>query len=105
MKRIFIASALLLAASVSATGSYAQTAAPAAATAYNVEATDIGSLLDNPAAKAIIDKHLPGFTANENISMARGMTLKSVQQYAPDMVTDKALAAIQTDLAKLPATK
>ena len=105
MKRIFSASALLLAASVSATGSYAQTAAPAAATAYNVEATDIGSLLDNPAAKAIIDKHLPGFTANENISMARGMTLKSVQQYAPDMVTDKALAAIQTDLAKLPATK
>ncbi|MBJ7442811.1 MAG: hypothetical protein JHD32_00550 [Sphingobium sp.] len=105
MKRIFIASALLMAASVSATGSYAQTAAPAAAAAYNVEATDIGTLLDDPAAKAVVDKHLPGFTANENIGMARGMTLKSVQQYAPDTVTDKALAAIQTDLAKLPATK
>lgn len=106
MKRIFIASALLLAASISATGSYAQTAAPAAAAAaYNVEATDIGTLLDDPTAKAIVDKHLPGFTANDQISMARGMTLKSVQQYAPDMVTDKALAAIQTDLAKLPAAK
>lgn len=105
MKRIFIASALLMAASVSATGSYAQTAAPVATAAYNVEATDIGTLLDDPTAKAIVDKHLPGFTANDQISMARGMTLKSVQQYAPDMVTDKALAAIQTDLAKLPAAK
>jgi hypothetical protein len=103
MKRIFIASALLVAASIPATSSYAQSPAPASA--YNVEATDIGTLLDDPAAKAIVDKHLPGFTANDQISMARGMTLKAVQQYAPDMVTDKALAAIQTDLGKLPATK
>lgn len=107
MKRIFIASALLAALPVSATSSYAQTTAPAPAPAdaYNVEATDIGTLLDDPAAKAIVDKHLPGFTANDQISMARGMTLKSVQQYAPDMVTDKALAGIQADLAKLPAGK
>lgn len=101
MKCIYIASTFLMVASVAAMPSYAQTAAPA----YNVEATDIGTLLDDPAAKAIVDKHLPGFTANDQISMARGMTLKAVQQYAPDMVTDKALAAIQTDLGKLPATK
>lgn len=105
MKRIFIASALLVAASLSATSGHAQSAAPTPAAAYTVETTDIGTLLDDPAAKTIVDKHLPGFTANEQISMARGMTLKSVQQYAPDMVTDKALAAIQADLAKLPATK
>ena len=31
------------------------------------------------------------------------MTLKDVQQYAPDTVTDDALAKIDADLAKLPA--
>lgn len=80
--------------------------APApAATRYSVEDTEIGTLLDDPAAKAVLDKHIPGFSANEQIDMARGMTLKTVQQYAPDKVTDKALADVQVDLAKLPIKK
>ena len=33
--------------------------------------------------------------------MARSMTLKGIQQYAPDMVTDKMLSDIQVDLSKL----
>ena len=37
--------------------------------------------------------------------MARGLTLKMVQQYAPDMVSDAVLAKIDADLAKLPAKK
>lgn len=100
-----------------ATGAYAQTtqtqtatpttAAPTATTAsgYNVEDTEIGTLLDDPAAKAVLDKHIPGFSANEQIDMARSMTLKMVQQYASDKVSDQALNAIQADLAKLPVKK
>ena len=34
--------------------------------------------------------------------MARGMTLKATQQFAPSMVTDEVLAKIDADLAKLP---
>ena len=87
----------------------AQETAPAPAVpavkSYNTAETDIGTLLDDPAAKAILDKYLPGFSANPQVGMARGMTLKAVQQYAPEQFTDKALAAIDADLAKLPVKK
>ncbi len=76
-------------------------AAPAAAGKYNVAETEIGTLLDDPAAKAIVEKHIPGFTTNEQVDMARGMTLKDVQQYASDQITDASLTAIQADFAKL----
>jgi hypothetical protein len=89
-------------------------AAPAAAAAavaipaataghYSVEDTDIGALLDDPAAKAVLDRHIPAISQSDQISMARSLTLKGIQQYAPDQVTDAKLAAIQTDLNALPA--
>jgi hypothetical protein len=37
--------------------------------------------------------------------MARGMTLKSVQAFAPDTVTDDALGKIDAELAKLSPSK
>ena len=54
----------LLAAALSPAATFAQTApAPAAAApVYTTADTDIGTLLDDPAAKAILDKHLPGNT-------------------------------------------
>ena len=94
----------LLAASFVSTSALAQSAASAPA-AYTAEETDIGTLLDDPAARAVLDKYIPGFSAGENVDMARSMTLKAIQQFAPDMVTDKALADIDTDLAKLAAKK
>jgi para-nitrobenzyl esterase len=75
--------------------------APAAKQKYTTADTDIGTLLDDPAAKAIIEKHIPGFTTNEQVDMARGMTLKAVQAYASDEITDERLAAIDADFAKL----
>lgn len=72
---------------------------------YSVENTEIGALLDDPAAKAALDKNIPGFSTRDQIDMARSMTLKSVQQYAPDLVTDQVLVAVQADLNKLPAKK
>lgn len=80
-------------------------AAPAqtTATAYSVENTTIGTLLADPAAKAILEKHLPAFMSSGRADSAGGLTLKALQQYAPDMFTDKALADIQADLSKLPA--
>ena len=99
----------LLATALSPVVAIAQTtpapAATPAAPAYTVADTDIGTLLDDPAAKAILDKNIPGFTANPQIDMARSMTLKAVQAYAADKLTDEALAKVDADLAKLPAKK
>ncbi len=91
---------ILAAAALSlATPALAETAATAK---YTSADTELGVLLDNPAAKAIIEKYIPGMTSNDQVDMARAMTLKSIQQYAPDDVTDARLAAIDADLAKLP---
>ncbi len=86
----------------------AQTAsrtAPAAPAHYTTSDSDIGTLLDDPAARAVVDKHLPNFSKGDQIDMARGMTLKAIQQYASDTITDKVLAEIDADLAKLPWKK
>jgi hypothetical protein len=80
---------------------YAQ--APAAH--YSTADTDIGTLLDDPAARAVVDKHIPGFSSRDQIDMARSMTLRGIQQYDSATITDKALAEIDVDLAKLPVKK
>ena len=77
----------------------------AAASAYTTAETTIGTLLDNPAAKAAVDKNLPELSTNPQIRLIRGMTLKQIQQFKPDMITDETLAHIDADLAKLPAQK
>ena len=102
--RAFIVAATL-AASLCFTAAIAQTPAPAAATHYTTADTDIGTLLDDPAARAVVDKYIPGFSSGDQINMARAMTLKSIQQYAPDKFTDEVLASIDADLAKLPTKK
>lgn len=68
---------------------------------YTTAETDIGTLLDDPAAKAIVEKHIPGMTTNEQIEMARSMTLRAIQAYAPDDVTDERLEKIDAELADL----
>lgn len=95
----------LLASSLAPVASFAAepTAAPTAG--YTVTDTDIGTLLDDPAAKAVLEKHIPGFSANPQVDLARSMTLKSVQSFAADVLTDDALAKIDADLAKLPVKK
>lgn len=101
---VFVA-ALASVAGVPAIANTPADAAPAAAAPqkakYTTADTEIGTLLDDPAAKAIIAKHIPGMVDNDQIEMARSMTLKTIQQYAPDDVTDERLAAIDADLAKL----
>jgi opacity protein-like surface antigen len=106
MKKLAIAAAL---AAATAAPAYAADPAPAAAPApaagYSTAATDIGTLIDNPATKAVLDKHMPGFSANPQIDMARSMTLKQVQGFAADQMTDEVLAKIDADLAKIPPAK
>ena len=40
--------------------------------------TQLGTLLDDPKAKAVIDQYLPGVSNNPMIVMARGFTLNMI---------------------------
>jgi hypothetical protein len=77
-------------------------AKPAAApTRYSTADTNIGALLADPAAKAVLDKHFPGVSGDKRIGMAKSMSLRSLQKFAPDMFTTAALDAADADLANL----
>jgi hypothetical protein len=80
-------------------------AAEAAKPAFTTANTPVGDLLDNADAKAIVEKHLPGFSSHPQIEMARGLSLKTVQGFAPDQITDEALAKIDADFAALAEKK
>lgn len=82
----------------------AETSAAASTQAhYSTSASPLGDLLDNPAAKAVLEKHVPQLISNESIQQARSLTLKGLQTYAGDLLTDAILAAIDADLAKISA--
>lgn len=89
---------------------FAESAAPSAVTAtkYSTSTTQMGTLLADPAAKAVLAKYLPQLIARpEMAERASGMTLKEMQEalkaYAPDLITDELLAKIDGDFAAMPA--
>ena len=84
----------------------AQPAQTAQTTGYSVNTTLIGTLLDDPAAAAVLERMIPTVYANDMFrSMGRDQTLKGVQQYEGAVLTDEKLAAIQVELAKLTPSK
>lgn len=101
--RIFLACFALAAASFASANAHAADEATASAPKLSTAETPLGNILDNPAAKAILEKYLPDLVKSDSIEMARGLTLKTLQGYAADMVTDAKLAAIDAELAKIPA--
>jgi hypothetical protein len=40
--------------------------------------TTLGVILDDPKAKAVLDKHLPGVSSNPMVAMVRGMSLNMI---------------------------
>jgi hypothetical protein len=77
-----------------------QAAAPAQH--YSVQTTQVGTLLDDPRAKAILERLIPTVYANEMFqTMGRSQTLKSIQQDEPVALSDAVLATIQAELDKL----
>lgn len=77
----------------------APTAAPSAK--FSTTGTTIGDLIDNPATKAVLEKHMPAMISNPQIEMARSMTLKQIQGFAGDALSDEVLAKVDTDLAAI----
>ena len=71
---------------------------------YSVTQTKVGKLLDDPAAADILKRLMPVTFANEMFqTLGRDITLKEVQQYAADELTDAKLAEIQAEFDKIPA--
>lgn len=79
----------------------AQAAPAVKAAGLTIDGSKIADLLANPAAKAIVDKHIPGFSSHPSIGMAGQMTLKGVQKYAQGQITDDHLKMIAAELAAL----
>jgi para-nitrobenzyl esterase len=65
--------------------------------------TTLGQILDDPQAKAVLDKNLPGVSANPMIAMARGMSLNmilSMPQAAQFGLTKEKAEAILAEINK-----
>lgn len=65
------------------------------------ESSRIGDLLKSDAAKIILDKHFPGFTANSRLELAKGFTLKAMSAFPQSPITADRLKACLEDLAKI----
>lgn len=83
----------------------AQAAAKPAAH-YSVSTTPVGTLLDDPAANAVLKKMIPTVYANEMFqTMGRELTLTGVAQYEAEALSEENLKKLQAELDKLPPPK
>jgi hypothetical protein len=98
---LFILLAFVAVPVVAAETAPVASSAPQVMTAYSTSETPIGELIDDEKAKAILERHVPGMTSNPQIDMARAFTLKDIQQYSADIVTDDVLAKIDADFKAL----
>jgi len=103
MKIQFVAGLAAL-ATLAAVPALAQTPAPAAPAApmaagpMSVEKTTIGALWANPAAKAVLEKDVPGI--DQYMDQIKDMTLAQVAPMSQGAIDDAKLKQIQADLDK-----
>lgn len=65
--------------------------------------TTLGTLLDDPQAKAVLDQYLPGISSNPMIAMLKGMTLNkllAVPQAAQIGLTKEKVEKILAEINK-----
>lgn len=99
---LMLGAALLVPAIAAAQTAPAAPAADAAkpAAKFNLD-TPIGELLANDAAKAVLDKELPGLTQLPQLEMIKGLGLKQLQPYSDGKLTDELLAKTEASLAAI----
>jgi dihydrodiol dehydrogenase / D-xylose 1-dehydrogenase (NADP) len=68
------------------------------------ENTRIGELFKSEAAKAVLEKHFPGFTKTPRLALAQGFSLKAMSSFPQSNITPEQLKACVEDLAKLKVT-
>ena len=93
-----IAIALLLAAAQTAPAPVEPATAAAPASRLNLD-TPVEAIVADPRGKAVIDADLPTLAAHPMYDSFKGMSLRQLQSYAADQLTDKVLAKVGADLA------
>lgn len=78
------------------------TSAAQAHAALTTAGTPIEDLIADPAARAIVEKHLPSLTGHPAYAQFKAMTLKAIMPFSGGVVTEEALTAIDEELAALP---
>jgi hypothetical protein len=103
--KIKLAAGLAALATLAAVPAFAQTPAPAAPApaaaaggAMSVDKTTIGALWANPAAKAVLEKDVPGI--DQYMDQIKDMTLAQVAPMSQGAIDDAKLKQIQADLDK-----
>jgi hypothetical protein len=61
----------------------------------------MGELLANPKGKAVLERHMPGISANPQMAMAKGMSLKMLAPMSGGRITAPMLKAVEEDLKKI----
>lgn len=89
-----LASAALIGAAIAETGQQVQNQSR-----YSTSATPVGVLLDDPAARAVLERIIPAVMAEPQLALGRGLTLRAMQQYAPERLADPILDQIDQALA------
>ena len=62
----------------------------------------IEALVNDPATKAVLEKHLPGMDKHPAYGQLKGMTRRQVAPCSQGAITDEKIAAIDADLKALP---
>jgi alpha-L-rhamnosidase len=62
----------------------------------------IESLLASERARAVLDGRVPGFTANPQLKDALKMSLRQIAPFAPEVLTEELLKALDEELARVP---
>jgi para-nitrobenzyl esterase len=68
---------------------------------YSTTETRLGVLLDDPAARAVLQRYIPEIIADWRIGMARNMTLKTLQPRTHGHLTDQDLVQIDSEFVAL----
>lgn len=68
---------------------------------YSVDTTPLETLEADPAAKALVIRHIGPIFEHSAYAMIKTMSLKAIQPYSQGAITDEKLAALQAELAAL----
>jgi hypothetical protein len=106
MKNVLIAAALALLAPGVAIAQAAAPAAPAAPAPAGINAhytldTPIKILIADPAAKAVVDKDLPGMSSDENLPKFEDKSLRDLQPLSGGQLTDALMKQVASDLTAI----
>ncbi len=99
MKTALIAAAVALLAPAAALAQTDDAPAAASINAHFTLDTPIKDLIADPQAKAVLDKDLPGMSADENLPKFEDKSLRQLQPLTGGQLTDDLLKKVATDLA------